>query len=426
MPNEFDAALSYFTPDPKALAEARKKRLKTADSYEQGYREGQQMREEQERAAKLQLQEQERLDKERAQVEAEQADLERKQRLAETERTYARAGRPTRTDAMGEIFPVDDDETWQRKQDEKKVAEDLKAQSRADAAYRKSQAVQLNQAETKLKAGLDDFDTAEVIGSQAVSAKASQIISLSQQIKHLSDNAVSEDDLAKLDTMQQALFAARKEKELLENSERTLKVAKLNKEQELKPALNEIQQKRDVLPITTAPAIPKGAGVTLQNTVSTATPTPASADPERAAAVLRTQITALREKGDYTRADALERRLVNPAKWEAEQKAFRQTATPEQLVQTLEAGNAEIEQQWQATQQTYAVLSQQRQAYLDRMDRAAAKNATLLDQPYSDGDVAIIRDETTGQETRWHKAAAEQYNSALQGLNGWQDRKSVV
>ena len=420
MPNEFDAALSYFTPDPKALAEARKKRLKTADNYEQGYREGQQIREEQERAAKLQLQEQERLDKEQARVEAEQANLARKQRLADTERAYAREGRPTRTDAMGEIFTVDDDETWQRKQAEKKVAEDLKAQSRADAAFRKSEAVRLNQAETKLKAGLDDFDAAEAIGSQAVSAKASQIISLSQQIKHLSDNAVSEADLAKLETMQQELYAARKEKELLENSERTIKVAKLNKEQELKPALGEIQQKRDVLPITTAPAIPKGAGVTLQNTVSTATPTPASADPERAAAVLRTQITVLREKGDFARADALERRLTNPAKWEAEQKAFRQTATPEQLAQTVNAGRADITEQWQATEQVHSVLSAQRQAYYDRLDRAKVKNDALLNQPYSDGDVAIIRDETTGEETRWHKAAAEEYNGALQGLNSWQ------
>ena len=445
MPNEFDVALSHFTPDPKALAEARKKRLKKADSYEQGYREGQQIREEQERAAKLQLQEQERLDKQRAAAEAEQATLERKQRLADTERAYAREGRPTRTDAMGEIFTVDDDETWQRKQAEKKVAEDLKAQSRADAAFRKSEAVRLNQAETKLKAGLNDFDTAEAIGSQAVSAKASEIISLSQAHKAASDDTLApaqrtqitstpdyqqwlagqppeskDNPFAIGDYLATRIQTARKEKELLENSERTIKVAKLNKEQELKPALGAIQQQRDVLPITTAPAIPKGAGVTLQNTVSTATPTPASADPERAAAVLRTQITVLREKGDFARADALERRLTNPAKWEAEQKAFRQTATPEQLAQTVNAGRADITEQWQATEQVHSVLSAQRQAYYDRLDRAKAKNDALLNQPYSDGDVAVIRDETTGEETRWHKAAAEEYNGALQGLNSWQ------
>ena len=445
MPNEFDAALSYFTPDPKALAEARKKRLKTADSYEQGYREGEHIRKEQERAAQEQLKEQERLDKEQARAEAEQADLARKQRLAETEATYRRAGRPTFTDALGEIRPVDDDETFARKQAEKKIAEDLKAQSRADAAFRKSEAVRLNQAETKLKAGLDDFDTAEAIGSQAVSAKASEIISLSQAHKAASEDTLppaqrtqitstpdyqqwlagqppesKDNPFAIGDYLATRIQAARKEKELLENSERTIKVAKLTKEAELKPALGEIQQRRDVLPITTAPAIPKGAGTVLQSTVNTGTPTPASADPERAAAVLRTQITALREKGDFARADALELRLTNPAKWEAQQRAFRQTATPEQLAQTVEAGRADITQQWQETEQVHSVLSAQRQAYYDRLDRAKAKNDALLNQPYSDGDVAVIRDEMTGEETRWHKAAADEYNGALQGLNSWQ------
>jgi len=135
--------------------------------------------------------------------------------------------------------------------------------------------------------------------------------------------------------------------------------------------------------------------------------------------VLRTQITALREKGDFVRADALEKRLTNPAKWEAEQKAFRQTASPEVLAQTVQAGQADITQQWQATEQSHAVLNAQRQTYYDRIDRAQARNQALLDQPHSDADVATFRNDTTGEETRWHKAAVGDYTSAIQGYQTW-------
>ena len=40
MPNEFDAALSHFKPDPKALEAARKKQAVSESHYADGYNQG--------------------------------------------------------------------------------------------------------------------------------------------------------------------------------------------------------------------------------------------------------------------------------------------------------------------------------------------------------------------------------------------------
>lgn len=422
MPNEIDAAIATFKP--RTLKDSRLKTSATDTSklIQEGYEEERRRIAAEEKAAlKSQVaalsQEQAIQKEERKLAEQRQEDLIKAENDTLVPQWRAE-GRPTYRESLtGRVRPVHDDATWADMQEQKKLEEEQKAQAKADAAFRKAESVRLNKESNAIEDDVARFKTAGHIASQAVQAKAAEITALNNHIKNLEDTAASEADLARLDSLRSRRDNAIEEKAALENNERTIGIARTNREIELAPEQRKIEQQRAGLPIMTAPRLDavKSAAIDVPNP----SPEPASADPTRTAAVLRDHITLLREKGDFKRADALERRLTDPEGWNAEQAAFRAGATAEQLQQTIESQATEITARAASLRQNYDALKASQQQYVTLLDKARSDNEQLLAGTYSDGDVVEVQT-VDGQTERWHKGALGTYQQAAEGLRRWE------
>lgn len=422
MPNEIDAAIATFKP--RSLKDSRLKTSPqdTSKLIQEGYEEERRRIDAEEKAAlKSQVaalsQEQAIQKEERKLAEQHQEDLIKAENDTLVPQWRAE-GRPTYRESLtGRVRPVHDDATWADMQEQKKLEEEQKAQAKADAAFRKAESVRLNKESNAIEDDVARFKTAGHIASQAVQAKAAEITTLNNHIKNLEDTAASEADLARLDSLRSRRDTAIEEKAALENNERTIGIARTNRELELAPEQRKIEQQRAGLPIMTAPRLDavKSAAIDVPNP----SPEPASADPTRTAAVLRDHITLLREKGDFERADALERRLTDPEAWNAEQAAFRAGATAEQLQQTIESQATEITARAASLRQNYDALKASQQQYVTLLDKARSDNEQLLAGTYSDGDVVEVQT-VDGQTERWHKGALGTYQQAAEGLRRWE------